>query len=92
MSYQGHDGVTFGAKMYPRGFLFGDYFRLTSGLLPAYFGLTWFSWVCLWQQINEKCGFWGYQFQGLLFGQRQGQLEGKSMVFAREGVQKTRFT
>jgi len=37
MSCQGHDGVTFGTKMYPWGSLFGDYFGLTSGLLQAYF-------------------------------------------------------
>ena len=27
---------------------------ITSGLLQAYFGLTWFSWVCLGQQIDEN--------------------------------------
>ena len=41
-------------KMYPWGFLFGDYFRLTSGLLLAYFGLTWFSWVGLGHQIDAN--------------------------------------
>jgi len=38
-----------------------------------------------------KCRFGGDQFCGRLFGQRWGQLEGKSIVFVREGVQEIQF-
>ena len=49
-------------------------------------------WACLGQKMIGKGGLGGDRFSGQLLGQSWGWLEGKSIAFVREGVQKTQFT